>query len=151
MAIGHLHATRDTFLHYLADNLPALTIHNIRFDKSDPKLNQIMLNAVNVTFHNSDIFGPSTLSQQLVTVDVINDFELDAVDQAEQVSGLLFTAGYSPLLDYTIPTAPVQISSERIFWQMAMNFKQVQSENFFHMSALMHLFVHAYYPPFNNA
>lgn len=140
--MANMRATRDTFLHYLADNLPTLTIHNIRVDKADPKLNEIRINAVNVTFHNSDFSGPSDLSQSLVTVDVIYENELDAVTAAEGISQLLFTAAYAPLTDYTVPTSPVQISNERLFWNLALRFKPVHAENFFHMSALLHLFVH---------
>lgn len=140
--MANMRASRDTFLHYLSDNLPSLTIHNIRVDKDDPKLNEIMLNAVNVTFHNSDFSGPSELSQNLVTVDVIFDRELDAVDAAEQISQLLFKAAFAPLMDYTTPSTPVQISNERLFWNLAMRFKPVHADNFFHMSALLHLFVH---------
>jgi hypothetical protein len=140
--MANMRAARDTFLHYLADNLPSLTFHNLRVDKTDPKLNEIMLNAVNVTFHNSDLVGPSDLSNTLVTVDVINDSELAAVDQVEQISQLLFTAAYAPLMDYTNPSAPVQIGSERLFWALTMRFKPVHADNFFHLSALLHLFVH---------
>lgn len=139
---SYIRSTRDTFLHYLADNLPTLTIHNLRIDKDDPKLNQIKLNAVNVTFHNSDFSGPNDLSQQLVTVDVINDNELLATEQTELVSRLLFTAAYAPLMDYTSPSAPVQIGKERLFWNTTLRFKPVHAENFFHLSALLHLFVH---------
>ena len=132
---------RDSFLHYLADNLPSFTVHNIRVDKTDPKLNQIMLNAINVTFHNTDIMGPSQLSQQLVTIDVINDYELKAIDQAEQIANLLFKNATSSLLDFTDPVTPVLIPGGQIFWNLVLNFKMVHSENFYHMSALMHLFV----------
>lgn len=133
--------TRDSFLHYLADNLPSFVIHNIRVDKTDPKLNQIMLNAINVTFHNTDILGPSQLSQYLVTIDVINDYELTALDQAEQVANLLFKNATSSLLDFTNPAAPVLLPGGQIFWNLVLNFKTVHSENFYHMSALMHLYV----------
>lgn len=140
--MANMRALRDTFLHYLSDNLPGVIIHNMRVDKDDPKLNEIMLNAVNVTFHNTDLSGPSQLSAQLVTVDVINDNELVALDQTEKISQLLFTAAYAPLLDYTIPASPVQIQNERLFWNLSLGFKPVHAENFVHMSALLHLFVH---------
>lgn len=140
--MANMRAARDTFLHYLSDNLSSLTIHNLRVDKADPKQNEIRLNAVNVTFHNSDFSGPGDLSQTLVTVDVIYDNELTALDAAEDISQLLFTAAFAPLMDYTVPSAPVQISNERLFWNLAMRFKPVHAENFYHMSALLHLFVH---------
>jgi hypothetical protein len=140
--MANIRATRDTFLHYLNDNLPALTVHNLRVDKNDPKLNEIMLNAINITFHNNDFSGPSNLSQTLVTIDVVNDLELNALDQAEQITQLLFKAAYAPLMDYTNPLAPVQIANERLFWNLSLGFKVVHAENFFHMSALLHIFVH---------
>jgi hypothetical protein len=140
--MANTRAARDTFLHYLSDNLPSLVFHNMRVDKKNPKLNEIMVNAVNVTFHNTDFSGPSDLSQVLVTVDVIYDSELDAVAAAESITRLLFTAAFAPLMDYTIPSAPVQISNERLFWNLALNFKPVHADNFFHMSALLHLSVH---------
>lgn len=133
---------RDTFLHYLNDNLPTLTVHNIRVDKNNPKLNEIRLNAVNVAFHNNDFVGPSDLSQTLVTVDVIFDQEMEAIEAAGDVSRLLFAAAYTPLLDYTTPSAPVQEGNKRLFWSLSMKFKPVHSENFYHMSALLHLNVH---------
>lgn len=140
--MANMRALRDTFLHYLSDNLSSLTVHNIRVDKDDPKLNEIMLNAINVTFHNMDFSGPGALSQCIATIDVVNDTELSATDQAEQVSQLLFTAAYAPLMDYTTPASPVQISNERLFWRLSLSFKPVHSENFFHLSALLHLNVH---------
>lgn len=140
--MANMRAARDTFLRYLADNLPSLTVHNIRVDKDDPKLNEIMLNAVNVAFHNSDFVGPGELSQALVTVDAIYDDELVAIDAVEQISRVLFTAAFAPLMDYTVPAAPVQISNERLFWDLSLRFKPVHSENFFHLSALVHLAVH---------
>ena len=60
----NMRSARDTLLHYLSDNLPSLVIHNLRVYKSLPALNEIMLNAVNVTFHNSDFSGPSRRSHQ---------------------------------------------------------------------------------------
>jgi hypothetical protein len=140
--MANIRAARDTFLRYLADNLPSLTIHNIRVDKDDPQLNEIKLNAVNVAFHNADFAGPSELSQTLVTVDIINDDELIAIDQAEQVSQLLFKAAFAPLMDYTVPGSPVQIGNERLFWSLSLRFRPVHAENFFHLSALLHLEVH---------
>jgi len=140
--MANMRASRDTFLHYLSDNLPSLTFNNLRVDKQNPKLNEIMVNAVNVTFHNNDFRGPSDLSQILATVDVVYDRELDAVTAAESISQLLFKAAYAPLMDYTNPSAPVQIANERVFWNVALGFKVVHAENFFHMSALLHLFVH---------
>jgi len=140
--MANMRAARDTFLHYLADNLPDLSIHNIRVDKTDPKLNEIKINAVNVTLHNADFSGPSSLSQLLVTVDTIYESELDTMSAAEEISTLLFKAAYAPLMDYSNPSAPVQIANERAFWNVALGFKVVHAENFFHMSALLHLFVH---------
>ncbi len=101
-----------------------------------------MLNSVNVSFHNSDFSGPSGLSQTLVTVDLVYDKETDAISAGEQVSRLLFMAAYAPLMDYTVPASPVQVGKERMFWSLTMKFKPVHSENFYHMSALLHLNVH---------
>jgi hypothetical protein len=41
---------RDTFLHYLADNLPSLTIHPLRADPNDPTAGIFAMNAVNIRF-----------------------------------------------------------------------------------------------------
>lgn len=129
---------RATFLHYLADNLTDLTVHNIRFDKSNPQFNEPLVNAVNVTFHNLDLTGPSSPDEQLVTVDVMYDTEPAAVAAAEEVANLLFTAAYAPLLNYM--TSPViQIGNKRVYWRLSMKFTQVHAVNYFRMSALMHL------------
>ncbi len=88
---------RQTFLHYLADNLPSIPINANRVDKTNPKANMIRVNALNVAFHNSDFAGPGQLSETIVTLDVVNDFELVAIDWAEQISGLLFKAANTSL------------------------------------------------------
>jgi hypothetical protein len=130
---------RATFLHYLADNLvTAFTVWNLRFDKANPSQNVPQVNAINVTFHNLGLTGPSTPDDQLVTVDVLYDTEAAAVEAAAAVSNLLFTAAYAPLLDYTL-TTPAQISNKLVWWDLQMKFKSVHSDNVFHMSALMKL------------
>lgn len=128
---------RATFLHYLQDNLN-LVIWNLRFDKANPQQNVPQVNAVNVTFHNIGLTGPSTPDEQLVTVDVLYDTEAAAVEAASTVSALLFTAAFAPLLDYTL-SSPAQISNKLVYWDLKMKFKPVHSDNVFRMSALMHL------------
>ena len=129
---------RATFLHYLADNLTNLTVWNLRFDKANPEQNVPQVNAVNVTFHNMGLTGPSTPDEQLVTVDLLYDTEAAAVEAAAAVSALLFTAAYAPLLDYN-QSPPVQVSNKLVWWMLQMKFKPVHSESVFRMSALMHL------------
>lgn len=129
---------RATFLHYLADNLSDLTVWNIRFDKNNTAQNEPQVNAVNVTFHNIDLTGPSETNEALVTVDVIYDDELTAVAAAEEVANLLFTAAYAPLKDYSL-SIPVQISNKLIFWKLSIKFRPVHADNYFRLSALLHL------------
>lgn len=129
---------RATFLHYLADNLSGLTVWNLRFDKANPQQNIPQVNAINVTFHNMGLMGPSQPQDQLVTVDVLYDTEAAAVEAAAAVSTLLFTAAYAPLLDYT-QTPPTQVGNCQVWWALQMKFRNVHSDNVFHMSALMHL------------
>lgn len=129
---------RATFLHYLADNLVSLTIWNLRFDKANPKYNVPQTNAVNVTFHGASLSGPSTPEDQAVTVDVMYDTEAAAVEAAALVSNLLFTAAFTPVLDYTSGTG-VPVGNKLVYWDLQIKFKPVHSDDVFHMSALLHL------------
>jgi hypothetical protein len=137
--MANLIACRDTFYHYLADNLPSLTFHYVRFDKNNIERNELQNNSVNITYHNADPLGAGAISEQLVTIDVLNDDELGAIAQVEQVATLLQKVAFAQLLDYTNATSPVPIGSSKVFWDLKLKFKPVKSDNYFHMSALIHL------------
>lgn len=136
--MSELSNARATFLHYLADNLSGYTVWNLRFDKANPEQNIPQVNAINVTFHNVGLVGPSQPQEQLVTVDVIYDTEAAAVEATAAVATLLFTAAFAQLLDYT-QTPPVGVGNAKVWWALQLKFKPVHSDNVFRLSALMHL------------
>lgn len=135
---------RDTFTHFLADNL-SYKVHQLRFDKNDPNANLPQVNAVNVTFHNTDL-DVSQPSSQIVTIDILADYEIGdpsinavgALDMAEKVYDLLTASAMISLQDYSSGT-PQPVGNTKIFWNTTVKFRQVAADNYFHLSAILKL------------
>jgi hypothetical protein len=135
-----LRNVRDTFLHFLADNLPVETVHPIRFDKTRPHQNIPQLKKLNVAFHDADYSSRSPASQ-FVTLDILHDDELYALDLEESVVGLLTLGGQASLLDYSTQPA-VQVANRLVFWNTdSIQFRTVASTDYFHRSAFLELYV----------
>lgn len=134
-----LRNSRDSFVQFLVDNITDYEIHHLHYDAADPNSNIPQVNAINVAFHNVDTssHAPST---RLVTIDVISDSEYTADDMVEKVAHLLYQGAQTPLLDYSSGT-PVSVSNLRINWDTEIKFRTVHSDNYFHLSALLHLTV----------
>jgi hypothetical protein len=133
---------KDTFLHFLADNLTGITIHPVRNDPSDPKSGVPALNAISVTFMNVD---PDTqLAAQHVAVDIIADTEAQA-DLILNACWLVLGASFStPLLDYSNPAAPVPKGSNKLYWERdRVKFRRVLSDFYCHYTASIKLKFHA--------
>src|SRR5688572_11161354 len=108
-----MRATRDTFLHFLSDNLTGLTVRNVRKATNNPSLAKLADNAVNVQFLTPR--PHPHIASQLVSIDVIHEDELTAVDMTQQVYELLSSAYYTPKYDYTDPDNPV-LTGQNIMW-----------------------------------
>jgi hypothetical protein len=130
-----MRSARDTFLHYLSDNLPGLTVNFVRRDSTNPNNSKPKINAVNVTFFN-DLLS-THISRLQVSVDTLYNDELQAIDAVQQVVALLQAAAMTPELDYTVPAAPVATGTN-IYWNpFTITFKTVGSDVYFHYSCTL--------------
>lgn len=119
---------RDTFLHYVADNLPQYKVRNVRRDTNNPGLMELAENAINITFIADSM--TVTESQLHISVSIIHIEELTAVQMMHDLTGLLQASGTAPLLDYTNPTAPQPLGGN-LWWDTNLiKFKPLYSELF---------------------
>jgi hypothetical protein len=136
--MGNIRSTRDTFLHFIADN--SITTHAVRFDAADPSSNVLQVGAVNVTFHDV-VYETNCPTKQFVTLDILHASELSALDLEEQLVVLLTQAGYTPLLDYS-GESPVPVSNTLIYWDpTSIKFRTVAAADYFHRSAILQLLI----------
>jgi len=135
-----MRSLRDTFLHFLADNLTDVPVHNIRRDKNDPGAGTPQNNAVNVEFLDTQ---PSTqIGRCVVCIDIINDNELDAVDWAESVFNVLGAAFMTPQLDYTDPANPVRTGTNLYWSREGVKFIPIPSDFYYRLSARLTVYFH---------
>lgn len=132
---------RDTFLRFLSDN--GFAIHNLRKDTNFPDNNHLKMNAVNVQFLTDK--ARVAISDLTVTVDVVYDNELDAVDAAAQLQHLLSTSGQTPIYDYSNRGSdPVPLGS-LLFWDPTLvQFRPIYGDTYCRRSALLTLSYHIY-------
>lgn len=117
---------RDTFLSYLAANLPGLTVHPVRQDTGHPEDSLVHMNALNVQYLNS-YFSVRHVSRQYVALDVCADDERTAIAQAAQVANLLQQSASIPKNHYG-SDGSVTPTPSSIFWNPdALNFKTVET------------------------
>jgi hypothetical protein len=128
---------RDSFLHYLADNLPDITIHPRRFDVNNPNSETLMEGAVNVEFF--DITPHMHVSSQRVALDVVYADEREAVSVMNQLWSVLVCL-QAPLKDYTIPASPV-LTGQNMMWDK-VSFKRISSQYYCHYLCLLTLEYH---------
>lgn len=127
---------RDTFLHFLSDNLSGITVHPLRCDPNDPGADVLMMNAVNVQYLNVDL---ETVATQQVVIDIVNDDENTAIDWMTNIWQLLRSAFYTTLYSYTDPSLPVYQESN-VFWDRnAVKFRRIVNENYTHYSCVLPL------------
>lgn len=127
---------RDTFLHFLADNLPTATVHFVVRDPNDPSADKLKMNCVNVEFLGYGL--AHDISVHDVSVDVVADSTEDAITWMSEVWGLLKAAFYTPLFDYTDPAYPVATGTN-LMWDRQVNFRPIYSEYYTHYSAIIGL------------
>lgn len=130
-----MRASRDTFLHFLADNLTDLSIWNVRVDPTNANASKLQENSINVKFMR-DCMGVD-VAQLFVSIDAIYSDELTAIDAVQRVRTLLQAAGYTPKLDYTDPANPVPLGTMLCWDVTSINFMQVHSDLYFHHSCLL--------------
>jgi hypothetical protein len=133
---SRVQSARDTFLHFLADNLTSVTIHPRRRDANDPSADELAENAVNVEFTGVS-FGPD-ISEQQAAIDVIYTDERTAVDTVAQLWNLFQSAYYTPLLNYTTLT-PVATGTNLMWDKTAVRFRRVYSGDYTHYTCLLPL------------
>jgi hypothetical protein len=131
---------RDTFIHFLGDNLAGLTVHNIRNVKDDPSKSLNQIGAVNVHFLNSnyDIIE----SEQHVTIAILHENELTAQDMEEQVVRLLQQGAYTPLLDYSTNPNGSPVGNFTLRWSTRVNFRPISAEHYYHTECTLLLTTH---------
>lgn len=134
-----MRALRDTFLHFLADNLSGTKIHPLRRDKNDASLSAPQVNAVNVQFIK-DSLGVS-VAQTTVSIDILNDDENNCLDTVQAVWNILATVGSIPKLDYS-GQSPVATGTS-ISWNTGnVQFRYVYSDFYYRYSCLLSLTHH---------
>ncbi len=121
---------KDTFLTYLNTNLSALTtpvtVHPMRKDPNNPSSASLQINALNVGFGRVE-FGISTTCLY-AKLDIVCDSEVTAGYITQQTWLLLSTTFYTPLYDYTVPTAPVATGTMLMWKRDRVKFSPVQDE-----------------------
>lgn len=127
---------RDTFLHFLADNLVGRLVHPIRLDLSDPSKALLAMNAINVSFEDMAL---DTVSQQWAVIDIVGDDELSVIVWVKEVSDILRAAYMTPLLDYINPASPVSTGSNLTWDRRAVSFRRVHSGQYVHYTCSLPL------------
>lgn len=120
---------RDTFLKFLGDNLTGIDIHPLRKSTSEVNTDTIKINALNVEF-----LGVSAsyrhLASQTVILSVIHENEATAIEWIQTIYNLLSSAFYTPLLSYTVPSAPVAANGNLSWKSTDVSFRSIPSGRF---------------------
>lgn len=124
-----MRATRDSFLHFLSDNLvpQGIPVYNLRRQPDNVQTDLTKSNGVNVEFF--DTFPTLAESETMVEISVINDDELTCVDWVSKVFKLLSSAYLTPKYDYTVPASPVSLGTN-IYWNIVLQFRRIYSDSF---------------------
>lgn len=131
-----LRDVRDTFLHFLNDNLGSIPVHAVRSDPHNPQAEALKLNTVNIQFLNISL---DSIARQQVVIDVLNDNENTAVDWVTSIWQLLRSAFYTPLYNYSTPSSPVAQRSNIMWGQKSVVFRRVASTNYTHYTCILPL------------
>lgn len=126
---------RETFLHFLADNLPTVPIHPVRFDPTDPSSGITQIDATNVTFLDYTTSNGSGSTR--VALDIVFSSESAAMDAIETMQSVLSLGCYAPILDYADTDAPVE-SGGNIYWDVSgIRFMRVASDQYSHYVCIL--------------
>lgn len=129
-----MRALRDTWLHYMADNLSGLTVNPVRRDSTQAGLDTLQTNAVNVQFIKDDL--AITGSRATVSIDVLATDENDCLDMVQRVWHLLNVTGSIPKLDYSSGTA-VPLGTNISWDSTRISFRHVYSDFYYHYSCVL--------------
>lgn len=129
--------TRDSFLIFLNNELTGITIHSIRRQPDDPQSDKLLLNALNIEFLNLSF--ARHVNEQLVSLSVINEIELDALDVCEQIFNLLSKQFMIPQYDYTVPSTPVAVDGNILWEPTAIHFRKISSPLYSHFNLTFEL------------
>ena len=137
---GNIRNLRDSFLHFLADNLTGITVHPMRASRSNASNDSLQVSALNVTFHDST-YSTNGPTSQFLTLDIVHEDELLALDMEEPLVNLLQLGGITQLEDYSV-SPPVQIGNKIISWNpQSVKFRTVLAPNYFHRSSVLELYI----------
>lgn len=127
----------DTFLRFIADNLVGIPIHAVRRDPNEPSAALLQANALNVEF--SDMALTPGVSVMRVSIDVLNDDSLKAMEWMSALWQLLRASFYVELKDYSDPSNPVALG-KRVVWDLdSVRFHLVASTAYAHYSLVLPL------------
>ncbi len=131
---------RDTMTHFIHDNLPEyMPCHPVRRDPADRGADVLAINSVNLSFLNITTGNNTTLCTQQLVIDVVHEDENTAVDWVDVVLSLLRAAYFTPMLDYTVSTAPADTDTNIMWDKRRLTFKRITSRFYTHYSLLLSL------------
>lgn len=123
-----MQSVRDTFLHYVADNLPSYTVKPIRKNANGVSDEYLQIDAVNITFRT---LRPSVhVGRQAVTIDIVFDDERQLIACLSALWVILSSSFYTPLFDYTVPASPVAQGSNVMWDRDSISFSRIEAPNF---------------------
>jgi hypothetical protein len=126
-----LNNIRDTFLHFIADNLSSgMTFQYIHRDPDDPDSELLKMNAVNISYQGLSLSFDT--DKQFVVIDVVSDYEETAVTWIHSIVSLLRSAYYTPILDYTNPSSPTPVWGNVMWPKAPIIFRRINSDNYSH-------------------
>jgi len=136
-----LRQVTDTFVHFLADNLPtdgSIPIKVVREDPSDRSADLLQMNALNIQFLGVSFANGTSLSTFQMVLDVVNDDAYTVYDWAQAVADILMASYFTVVKDYTNPASPVATSSN-VFWEPdQVRFKRVSADtNYSHLTCTL--------------
>jgi hypothetical protein len=139
-----MRAARETFLKFVADNLPDYKVVNVRFDKVHPAHSDFSQNAINIEFifDRPSVSGPSGLQ---CSIDIIYDDELTAIDAATALWKLLAASEVTPLKSFAADVSNPTLLGTNLRWDSRqVKFNKLVSELFFRYNCHLYLY---YYDP----
>lgn len=135
-----MRAVRDTFLHFLADNLSGVKVRGMWRDPNYPDAQALEQDVVNVQFLD-DALDP-ILSTQKVSIQIVASSEFDAISWSESLWKLLSGTFYTPLYDYSDPKNPKPLGSN-ISWAVnSVRFKPIRDDYYFRYLCILPLNYH---------
>ena len=127
----------DSFLKYLATNAPSLNINYLRHEADNPSAEELKLNALNV--HVLTVAPAVTGSHIRVSLDLISDNEATFWTQLGLLFDLFKASYFTPILDYTVPSAPVA-TGKNVYWEGdKVRFSKIASGNYCHYTCVLTL------------